>query len=67
MANVNMIKPDTGKWLTQANVKDEKDRFFSDMMFLGCNDSADNYIQWTDAQKAEWEKNHAPEEIEEIQ
>lgn len=58
--------PDAGLWLTQATLEDENARIFSQLMFLGINDTPDNYVEWTDEQKQEWEREHPqPEPPEE--
>ena len=58
--------PDDGMWLTQKQIEDESKRGFSQLMFLGINDTPDNYVEWTDEQKEQWEHDHPqPEPPEE--
>lgn len=45
-----------GYWLTQAN--DTEDRIFFQEAYLGVNDSEDNYSEWSDDAKNEWEEIH---------
>lgn len=51
-----------GYWLTQAN--DTEDRIFFQEAYLGVNDSEDNYSQWSDDAKKEWEEIHNIGEVE---
>lgn len=53
-----------GYWLTQKNLEDEKERGFWKRMYLAHSLTADDFTEWTDAQKAEWEREHPVEEVE---
>ena len=52
------LTPSEGLWLTQKVLKDENERKFSDLMWLGISDSPDNYAEWTEEQKEQWEHDH---------
>ena len=58
---ITEIRPTAGNWITKKLVENEQERWFSDFIILAQNDSADNYEEWTDAQKVEWEGTHQPE------
>lgn len=55
-----VLAPEEGHLLTQAGNVDIKDRVFSDKLFLGCNDSPENWkeitIEEADQLKAEQEE-----------
>ena len=55
------LRPTEGHWITKKVIENESERFFSDFIILAQNDTADNYEEWTDAQKVEWEGTHQPE------
>lgn len=55
------LTPSKGHWLTPKNLEYEAERWFSDSIFLGKNDSADNYEEWTDRRKKQWESDYLPE------
>lgn len=56
------LTPSADMWLTQATLADEDARIFSQLMFLGINDTPDNYVEWTEEEKEQWEREHpAPE------
>lgn len=61
------LTPDAGLWLTQKQIEDEAKRGFSQLMYLGINDSPDNYTEWTQEQWQAWQDkyNPAPEQPEE--
>ena len=50
------------KWLTQATLENESERGFWKRMHLACSLSKDDFVEWTDAQKTEWETEHPVEE-----
>ena len=52
------LTPDEGLWLTQKTLANEDERIFSQLMFLGINDTPDNYTEWTEEQKEQWEREH---------
>lgn len=58
---ITELRPTVGHWITSKVIEDESKRFFSDFIILAQNDSADNYEEWTDAQKIEWEGIYQPE------
>lgn len=49
------LRPTEGHWITSKSVDTEPNRFFSDFIILAQNDSVDNYEEWSDSQKLEWE------------
>lgn len=55
IANENM-------WLTQANLENEADRGFWKRMHLAYSLTAEDFVQWSEEQKAEWEGEHPREE-----
>ncbi|MBQ9474672.1 MAG: hypothetical protein IJU69_00240 [Bacteroidales bacterium] len=55
------LTPSKGHWLTPKTLEDENQRWFSDSIYLGKNDSADNYEEWTERRKRQWESEHQPE------
>ena len=59
--NYTMIKisASEGKWLTEAS--ETENRTFAKTMFLAVNDKADNYTEWSDAEKLAWETAHPTE------
>lgn len=59
--------PDEGLYLSQRILEDENSRIFSQLMFLGINDSPNNYSECTTAEKEQWERDHAPEEPEDAE
>ena len=64
---VTELRPTAGHWITSKAIGDDSKRFFSDFIILAQNDSANNYEEWTDAQKVEWEVAHQPEHFEEVE
>lgn len=57
------LTPSEGLYLSQKVLADEKDRIFSELMFLGINDTPDNYVEKTEQEKIAWESEHPqPEE-----
>lgn len=55
------LTPDAGLWLTQKEIEDEANRGFAQLMYLGINDSPDNYTEWTQEQYDEWKEEHRPQ------
>lgn len=53
-----------GFWLTQANLEDEANRLFSKKV-CGYGDLDNIFAEWSDEQKAEWEREHPIEEVNE--
>ncbi len=51
-----------GKWLTQANLENEEERIFARRLYPAVSLTEADFTEWTDAQKAEWEEEHKPEE-----
>lgn len=51
-----------GFWLTQANIEDEASRTFARKV-CGYGDLDSLFTEWSDEQKAEWEREHPQEEI----
>lgn len=58
------LTPSEGLYLSQKVLADENERIFSTLMFLGVNDSTDNYVEKTEAEKEEWEREHPQPEDE---
>ena len=52
------LTPSEGLYLSQKVLADENERIFSTLMFLGVNDTTDNYIEKTEAEKEQWEREH---------
>ena len=52
------LTPSDGLWPTQKTLVNEADRIFSQLMFLGIDDTPDNYTEWTDEQREQWEHDH---------
>lgn len=61
------LTPADGLWLTQKKIAEEAKRGFSQLMYLGINDSPDNYTEWTQEQWQEWQDTYGPEEPEDIE
>lgn len=56
--------PSAGYWLTQATLaEDEQRQFWTSVSGYGDLDSL--FTEWSDEQKAEWEREHPQEEINE--
>lgn len=54
------LTPTEGLWLTQKEVAEETNRIFSQLMYLGVNDSPDNYTEWTQEQYDAWQEEYHP-------
>lgn len=53
-----------GFWLTQATLaEDEQRQFWTSVSGYGDIDSL--FVEWSDSQKAEWEREHQIEEVNE--
>lgn len=50
-----------GYWLTQVTIDDEASRTFAHKV-AGFGDLDSFFVEWTDAQKAQWEAEHPIEE-----
>lgn len=53
---LRMVKPSGELWLTRKDVADGEERIFSKEVYLGTNDSADNWIEVDDDFKKDYEK-----------
>ena len=53
---LRMVKPSGELWLTRKNVADGEERIFSKEVYLGTNDSADNWMEVDDEFKKDYEK-----------
>lgn len=53
---LRMVKPSGELWLTRKDVADGEERIFSKEVYLGTNDSADNWIEVDDEFKKDYEK-----------
>lgn len=51
-----------GYWLTQANLENEAERNFWSRLSPAYTLTAEDFTEWSEEQKAEWEKEHKPEE-----
>jgi len=61
---MNTRQATTGNWLTQASLDNEMDRIFVKEA-CGYGDLDNIFAEWSDEQKAEWEKEHPQEEVNE--
>ena len=57
-------KANNGNWLTQAELEDEASRTFAKKV-CGYGDLDSLFTEWSDEQKAEWEREHLQEENDE--
>lgn len=48
------LRPSEGMWLTQTT--DVESRVYSQLVYLGVNDSPDNWREATEIEKLEWEE-----------
>lgn len=53
---LRMVKPSGDLWLTKKNVAEGEERVFSKEVYLGTNDSADNWMEVDDEYKSAYEK-----------
>lgn len=53
---LRMVKPSGELWLTRKDIADGEERIFSKEVYLGTNDSADNWIEVDDDFKKDYEK-----------
>lgn len=53
---LRVLKPSGDLWLTRKEVADGEERIFSKEVYLGTNDSADNWIEVDDDFKSAYEK-----------
>lgn len=53
---LRMVKPSGELWLTRKDVADGEERIFSKEVYLGTNDSADNWMEVDDEFKKDYEK-----------
>ena len=58
---LRMLKPSGDLWLTRKTVADGEERVFSKEVYLGTNDSEENWVEVDDAYKADYEKRLAEE------
>lgn len=63
------LTPQEGLYLSQMALTNENDRIFSELMYLGVNDTPDNYVEKTEHEKEAWEEAHKIEEpqVEDIE
>jgi len=54
-----------GYWLTQANLENEEERNFWRRLYPAHSLTAEDFTEWSNSQKAEWEREHPQEEINE--
>lgn len=53
---LRILRPSDGKWLTRKTASDDEGRIFSTEVYLGSNDSQDNWTEVDNAYKEEYEK-----------
>lgn len=53
---LRIVKPSGELWLTRKNVAEGEERVFSKEVYLGSNDSPDNWMEVDDQFKSEYEK-----------
>lgn len=53
---LRMLKPSGDLWLTRKTVADGEERIFSKEVYLGTNDSADNWMEVDEDYKSAYEK-----------
>lgn len=53
-----------GYWLTQKAIEDESQRGFWKRMYLAYSLTEEDFIEWADSQKQQWEEEHPMEEPE---
>ena len=58
---LRILRPSDGKWLTRKIASDDEGRIFSTEVYLGSNDSQDNWMEVDNAYKADYEKRLAEE------
>lgn len=58
----NEMKAKDGMWLTQATIANEEERLFVKRITLAHSLTAEDFTEWSDEQKAEWEREHPQEE-----
>lgn len=51
-----------GYWLTQANLENEEERNFWRRLYPAHSLTTEDFAEWSDEQKAEWEREHPIEE-----
>ena len=54
-----------GYWLTQANLENEAERNFWRRLYPAYSLTAEDFTEWSDEQKEEWEAEHPQEEVNE--
>ncbi len=57
---LRMVKPSGDLWLTKKTVAEGEERVFSKEVYLGTNDSADNWMEVDDEYKSAYEKSLQP-------
>lgn len=50
-----------GYWLTQRNPANERERGFWTRLYMAASLTENDFEQWTDAQKTQWEEEHPDE------
>ena len=58
---LRILRPSEGMWLTRKTASDDDGKIFSKEVYLGTNDSQENWIEVDDAYKADYEKRLAEE------
>ena len=52
-----------GMWLTQANINEGEIRGFWKRLYPAISLTKDDFAEWSDEQKQEWETEHKVEEV----
>lgn len=52
-----------GKWLTQANLTNESERGFWKRLYPAYTLTENDFEEWTNEQKEQWENEHPQEEL----
>ena len=54
-----------GYWLTQANLENEEERNFWRRLYPARSLTSEDFTEWSNSQKVEWEREHPIEEVNE--
>lgn len=52
-----------GHYITQANLENEGERNFWSRLTLAKSLTPEDFTEWSDSEKAEWEREHPQEEV----
>ena len=62
-----VLTPSKGKVITQKNVEDESGRILAHQICIPLDKPTSEWIEWTEAQAEEWERQYMQTEEEEIE